>query len=426
MRVLVIGGGGREHTLVWKLRQSPKVEKIFCAPGNGGIARIAECVPIKPSEFDELIAFAKENDVGLTVVGPEDPLCAGIVDRFEDAGLRVFGPCGKAAMLEGNKLFAKEIMVKYNIPTAAYEEFDRTAEAIEYLRGVDAPIVVKAYGNALGKGVCVCRTIEHAEAFVKKCLDERAFGDAGSRVIIEECLVGEEASLLAFTDGETVLPMDSAQDHKPVYDNDEGPNTGGMGAYSPAPVVTAEVYQEIYRNVLKPVVEGLKSEGIKYKGVVYAGVMITGEGPKVLEFNARFGDPENQALLPRLENDLVDVMEAVIDERLDSVELRWKPESAVCVVMASGGYPGPYEKGKVINGLEEAEAVPGTVVFHAGTKGDEGRIVTSGGRVLGVTSTGESLESAIGSVYKAAGMINFDGAHYRTDIGAKALRRLEA
>ncbi len=425
MKVLVVGSGGREHTIVWKLDQSPRVEKIFCAPGNGGIAQIAECVPIKVMEFDKLAAFAKENHIDLTVVGPEDPLCAGIVDEFESRGLRVFGPNKQAARIEGSKIFAKHIMRKYNIPTAEHSEFDNSHDAIKYLHSVGAPIVVKAFGNAMGKGVSVCHTVEEAEAFVRKCLDENAFGDAGSRIIIEECLFGEEASLLAFTDGKTVLPMDSAQDHKPVYDGDKGPNTGGMGAYSPAPVVTQQMYQRIYDEVLEPAVRGLAGEGVKYKGVLYAGVMITDNGPKVLEFNARFGDPENQALMPRLETDLVEIMDAVIDGRLDSIELKWTKKSAVCVVMASGGYPVSYEKGKVIEGLDEAAKLPGTIVFHAGTKAQDGSIITSGGRVLGVTSLADTLEGAIASAYRAVDVITFEKAHYRKDIGAKALIRLK-
>ncbi len=425
MKILVVGGGGREHTIVWKLKQSPKVEKIFCAPGNGGIAQIAKCIPINVMEFDKLADFAKENDIGLTVVGPEDPLCTGIVDEFESIGLRVFGPNKKAARLEGSKIFAKEIMAKYNIPTAEYREFDNSPEAIEYVHNVGVPIVVKAFGNAMGKGVSVCHTVQDAEAFVRKCLDEKAFGDAGSRIIIEECLVGEEASLLAFTDGRTVLPMDSAQDHKPIFDGDKGPNTGGMGAYSPAPVVTEYMYEKIYEEILKPVVLGLSSEGIIYKGIVYAGVMITGGEPKVLEFNTRFGDPETQALLPRLETDLVEIIEAVIDERLDSIELKWTSKSAVCIVIASGGYPGSYEKGKVISGLEKVAALPGTVVFHAGTKARNGTITTSGGRVLGVTSLADTLEETINCAYKAVESISFENAHYRKDIGAKALIRLK-
>jgi phosphoribosylamine--glycine ligase len=425
MKVLVVGSGGREHTIVWKLDQSAEVKKIFCAPGNGGITQIAECVPIGVMEFDKLATFAEENRIDLTVIGPEDPLCAGIVDEFEGRGLRVFGPNKQAAQIEGSKIFAKHIMQKYDIPTAEHAEFDNSAKAIKYLHRVGAPIVVKAYGNAMGKGVSVCHTAEEAEAFVRKCLDEKAFGAAGSRIIIEECLFGEEASLLAFTDGKTVLPMDSAQDHKPVYDGDKGPNTGGMGAYSPAPVVTNEMYQHICDEILAPAVRGLASEGIDYRGVLYAGVMITDSGPKVLEFNARFGDPENQALMPRLETDLVEVMDAVIDQRLDSIELKWTQKSAVCVVMASGGYPVSYEKGKVIEGLDAAARIPGTIVFHAGTNIQDNSIVTSGGRVLGVTSLADTLEGAIASAYNAVGKITFEKAHYREDIGAKALIRLK-
>ncbi len=423
MRVLVVGGGGREHTLVWKIGQSNLVEKIFCAPGNGGIRQQAECVDISATDIAGLADFAEKESIDLTVVGPEAPLALGITDEFQQRGLRVFGTSKAATQTESSKVFAKEIMVRYGIPTASHSVSVDADQALAHVRERETPMVVKADGLAAGKGVIVCRTKEEAEQAVAQIMVDRSFGDAGDRVIVEDCLVGEEASLLAFTDGVTVLPMDSAQDHKPVFDNDEGPNTGGMGAYSPAPVVTPELYRRINEEVLTRMVKGLAAEGIEYKGVLYAGLMITDDGPKVLEFNARFGDPEMQALMPRLENDLVEVMNAVIDGRLSEIELKWNPSPAVCVVMASGGYPGAYEKEKVITGLDSlpSESVH---VFHAGTrKLDDGSIVTNGGRVLGVTGLGDTISDAIETTYRAVRQIHFDDAHYRTDIGAKALRR---
>jgi len=423
MRVLVVGSGGREHTLVWKIAQSPLVGKIFCAPGNGGIREQAECVEIAATDISDLADFAEKEAIDLTVVGPEAPLALGIVDEFQQRGLRVFGTSKAATRTEASKVFAKEMMVKYGIPTARHAVFSDTEEALAHIRQREAPMVVKADGLAAGKGVIVCRTTGEAERAAHRIMVQKDFGAAGARVIVEDCLIGEEASLLAFTDGVTVLPMDSAQDHKPIYDNDEGPNTGGMGAYSPAPVVTPEMYRRIDEEILTRMVRGLTAEGIEYKGVLYAGLMITEEGPKVLEFNARFGDPEMQALMPRLENDLVEVMNAVIDGRLSEIELKWNPAAAVCVVMASGGYPGAYEKGKAITGLDSLPT--DTVhVFHAGTKRlDDGRIVTNGGRVLGVTGLGETIAEAIEKTYQAVRKIHFEDAHYRADIGAKALRR---
>jgi phosphoribosylamine--glycine ligase len=425
VRVLVIGNGGREHTLVWKIAQSPLVEKIFCAPGNGGIQELAECVNVSASDIAGLTNFAEEEKIDLTIVGPEAPLAEGIADEFIRRSLRIFGPARAAAQVEASKVFAKGAMVKYCVPTADFIVFDDAQRALRHIRRRPIPMVVKADGLAAGKGVIVCRTRDDAEEAVRRIMIEKEFGASGDRVIIEDCLVGEEASLLAFTDGETVLPMDSAQDHKPVFDNDEGPNTGGMGAYSPAPVVTPEVYRRINDEILTPMIRGLRTEGIEYKGVLYAGLMITEDGPKVLEFNVRFGDPENQALMPRLENDLVEIMNAVVDGRLSEIELKWSTKAAVCVVMASGGYPGHYEKGKVINGLHSVDD-NSVVVFHAGTKrlGD-GRIVTDGGRVLGVTGLGDSIAEAIETTYAAVEKIHFDGAHYRKDIGAKALRPQE-
>ncbi len=423
MRVLVVGSGGREHTLVWKIAQSPLAEKVFCAPGNGGIQELAECVNISASDVPALADFAEKQKIDLTVVGPEAPLAEGITDEFIRRGLRIFGPTKAAAQVEASKVFAKGTMVKYGIPTADFVVFDAAEKALRHIRKRPAPMVVKADGLAAGKGVIVCRTRDDAEEAVRRIMLEKEFGPCGNKVVIEDCLVGEEASLLAFTDGETVLPMDSAQDHKPVFDNDEGPNTGGMGAYSPAPVVTPEVYRRINNEILTPMIRGLAAEGIEYKGVLYAGLMITDDGPKVLEFNVRFGDPESQALLPRLKNDLVEVMNAVVDGRLSEIELKWNPKAAVCVVMASGGYPGPYEKGKTITGLDSVDD-NSVVVFHAGTKRlEDGRIVTDGGRVLGVTGLGDTIGQAIERTYAAVEKIHFDGAHYRKDIGAKALRQ---
>lgn len=423
MRILVVGSGGREHTLVWKIARSPLARKIFCAPGNGGIQEFAECVNISASNIAGLANFAEREKIDMTVVGPEAPLAEGIADEFLRRGLRVFGPARAAAQVEASKVFAKEAMVRYGIPTADFLVFDDADKALRHIQTRPAPMVVKADGLAAGKGVVVCRTREDAEDALRRIMIEKEFGDSGEKLIIEDCLVGEEASMLAFTDGETVLPMDSAQDHKPVFDNDEGPNTGGMGAYSPAPVVTPEVYRRVHGDILTPMIRGLASEGIEYKGVLYAGLMLTGQGPKVLEFNVRFGDPESQALLPRLENDLVEVMGAIADGRLSDLELKWKPKAAVCVVMASGGYPGHYEKGKIITGLSSVDE-NAVVIFHAGTKKvEDGHIVTDGGRVLGVTGLGDTIATAIETTYAAVEKIHFDGAHYRKDIGAKALRR---
>ncbi len=423
MKLLVIGSGGREHTLVWKIAQSKRVERIFCAPGNGGIAEFAECVKISPTDIQALADFAEKENIDLTAVGPEAPLASGIADEFLQRGLWIFAPTKAAAQIEVSKVFAKEIMVKYGIPTAEHVVFTDAGKALEHIRGRSVPMVVKADGLAAGKGAIVCRTRDEAEQAVRTIMVDREFGSAGDQVIVEDCLFGEEASLLAFTDGKTVLAMDSAQDHKPVFDNDEGPNTGGMGAYSPAPVVTPKVYRRINNDILTPMIRGLAADGIEYKGVLYAGVMITDDGPKALEFNVRFGDPENQALMPRLENDLVEVMDAVIDGRLSEVELKWSSMPAVCVVMASGGYPGAYERGKVITGLDSVKE-SSVVVFHAGTKRlEDGRFVTDGGRVLGVTGLGKTIADAIETTYGAVRRIHFDGAHYRTDIGAKALRR---
>ncbi len=423
MKVLVVGSGGREHSLVWKLTQSPKVDTIFCAPGNAGIARMAQCVDIGATDIDKLAAFAKEENIDLTVVGPEDPLTKGIVDIFTAQGLRAFGPSGPAAEMEGSKVFTKNLMKKYDIPTGYYEVFDSRDEAVSYIEKMGAPVVVKADGLAAGKGVFVAATVDEAIKAVDLILSEKAFGDAGDRVVVEEFLIGEEASFLAFTDGKTVLPLPTSQDHKAVYDGDKGPNTGGMGAYSPAPVVTEELHRQAMEKVMLPTVRAMAAEGRPYKGVLYAGLMIDKGVAKVLEFNCRFGDPECQPLLMRLKTDLVDIMEAVVDERLDEITLEIDPRPTVCVVMASGGYPGPYDTGKVISGLEDAAKLKDVFVYHAGTAMDGDKVVTSGGRVLGITSTGDTLTGAIDQAYKAVSCISWDGCYFRKDIGRKALRR---
>ncbi len=422
MNVLVVGGGGREHTLVWKLKQGPQVKALFCAPGNGGISRDATCVPIAAGDIPALVEFARANDVDLTVVGPEAPLCVGIADAFRQAGLRVFGPTARAARVEGSKVFAKELMARHNVPTAPYRVFDDADEATAYVRRVPAPVVVKADGLAAGKGVTVCATQAEAVAAIERAMRERAFGDAGDRVLIEQKLEGEEASVLAFVSGDTFVLMDSSQDHKPVFDGDTGPNTGGMGAYSPAPIVDALAWERIRTQIFERLVAGMAADGLDYHGVLYAGLMMTNEGPQVLEFNVRFGDPETQALLPRLEDDLADVLLGVADGTLTRSELCWSSRSAVCVVMASGGYPGSYEKGKPITGLDDLAADQDVIVFHAGTRIENGSLVTAGGRVLGVTGIGPTHESAMESAYNAVETIKFEGAHFRTDIGAKALR----
>lgn len=427
MKVLVIGSGGREHALVWKIRQSPVVKKIFCAPGNGGIAGMAECVPIEAGDIDKLLAFARTEKIDLTVVGPEDPLSRGIVDRFEAAGLRIFGASRKAAELEASKSFAKDLMVRYGIPTARGESFTSYKKAEAFVKKIGAPVVVKADGLAAGKGVIVCATEKEALEALKTVMVDRAFGDAGSRAVVEECLTGEEASFLAFTDGKTVLPLPSSQDHKPVYDNDKGPNTGGMGAYSPAPVIDRYLHKRIMQEIMIPTVQAMAAEGRPYKGVLYAGLMIDRDRIRVLEFNARFGDPEAQPLLMRMKNDIVPVMEAVIDGRLDRCRLDIDERATVCVVMASGGYPGGYKKGLPISGLESVGRMKDVVVFHAGTAADEkGGILASGGRVLGVTAIGDTVKEAISRAYKAAAKISWKDVQFRKDIGMKALRRFEA
>ena len=423
MKVLVIGGGGREHALVWKIAQSPVIKKIFCAPGNAGIAKQAECLPISSEDVPSLLHWAEKEKVDLTVVGPEAPLTLGIVDAFEARGLRIFGPSRRAAEIEGSKAFAKDLMEKYGVPAGESRTFEDYEAAGRYVKEKGTPIVIKADGLAAGKGVILCHKLEEAQVALGQIMVKRAFGGAGNRVVVEEFLSGEEASFLAFTDGETVLPLPTSQDHKPIYDNDQGPNTGGMGAYSPAPVVTEKVHREVMEKIMIPTVRGMAQEGRKYRGVLYAGLMIRDEKPKVLEFNARFGDPETQPLLMRMRSDLVPVLEATIEGRLSRLKVQWDERASVCVVMASGGYPGSYEKGKAIFGLEETWQVPDAFVFHAGTAFKEGRMVTSGGRVLGVTAVGEGIREAITKAYEVVEKISWEGVHFRKDIGQKAAKR---
>lgn len=423
MRVLVIGSGGREHAIAWKLSQSPLVEKIFIAPGNAGTALVGENVKIAVDDFEALSGFVKSNGVALTVVGPEDPLVNGIVDFFQEKGLRAFGPKKNAAILEGSKLFTRGLLKKYGIPSAEYASFDDAEKAKAYLKKKGAPIVVKADGLAAGKGVVVAETVEEAEKAIDEMMVGKKFGEAGSRVLLEEKLLGEEASYLVFSDGKNIKPMASSQDHKRVFDNDQGPNTGGMGAYSPAPVMTKEIEQIALKEIIQPLVDAMRKEGREYKGVLYAGLMITKQGPKVVEFNCRFGDPETQVIIPRLETDLVPIVQSCIDGNLAKQKIKWSKKACCCVAMASGGYPGHYEKGKEIFGLEEAAKLPETIVFHAGTKEENGKTLTSGGRVLGVTALGGTIKESIENAYRAVAEISFEGMHCRKDIGQKALKR---
>ncbi len=423
MKILVVGGGGREHALVWKIAQSPLAEKIWCAPGNPGIAALAECVDIPVEAVEKLRDFALREKVDLTVVGPEVPLTLGIVDLFEASGLAIFGPSRAAAQLEGSKSFSKDLMAKYGIPTAAYRTFTDRDEAAAYIREQGAPIVVKANGLAAGKGVIVALTVEQALAAIEEIMVEGVFGAAGNSVVIEEFMAGEEASFFAFTDGRNILPLASAQDHKRAYDDDQGPNTGGMGAYSPAPVVTEALYRQIVETIVRPTVEGMAKEGTPYRGILYVGLMIEEGRPRVVEYNARFGDPEAQPLLMRMKSDIVPVLAACARGELTQTELAWHDKAAVCVVMASGGYPGPYEKGRVIRGLDEAAAIPDLLVFHAGTAFLKGEVVNVGGRVLGVTGLGATVRDAIDRAYQGVKAISWEGAHYRADIGKKALGR---
>ncbi|ACX63246.1 phosphoribosylamine--glycine ligase [Paenibacillus sp. Y412MC10] len=422
MDILVIGGGGREHAIVWALAKSPKAGTIYCAPGNAGIGQLAENVPIAVSEFDKLAAFAVEKQVGLIVVGPDDPLAEGIVDAFDATGIPVFGPRKNAAEIEGSKTFMKDLLNKYSIPTAAYAKFDNYEEALAYLRQQGAPIVVKADGLAAGKGVTVARTIEEAEQALSDIMQSKVFGDAGSRVVIEEFLEGQEMSILAFVDGETVKPMSAAQDHKPAYDGDQGPNTGGMGTYSPLPHIQPSIIEEAIETIIKPTAKAMVAEGRPFRGVLFAGLMITPDGrPKTIEFNARFGDPEAQVVLPRLKTDLLDVFLAAVNGTLADLELEWGDEAAVCVILASGGYPASYPKGIAITGLDNEQ--DGTIVFHAGTSRDaDGTWRTNGGRVLGVVGLGADIAAARAKAYERAEAIAFEGKFNRTDIALKALQ----
>lgn len=419
MKILVIGRGGREHAIIWALKRSDQVREIFCAPGNAGIAGMAECIEINEKDFEALSEFSIDHGIDLVVVGPEDPLFAGAVDHFEQKGIPVFGPRENAAIIEGSKVFTKDLMKKYSIPTAAYESFDDFNKALDYLHRHSLPIVIKADGLAAGKGVTVAQTMEEAEAALRGMMEEKVFGDAGNQVVIEECLIGQEMSILAFVDGEVVRPMVPSQDHKPVYDNDQGPNTGGMGTYSPVPHIPQAVVDQAIQTILVPTAKAMVEEGRHFRGVLYAGLMITEEGPKTIEFNCRFGDPETQVVLPRLQTDLADIFMATVNGRLKEMDIDWSEQAAVCVVLAAGGYPGPYEKGIPIDGLTEVEQ---SVVFHAGTTDKEGQVVTNGGRLLGVTALGNDIREAREKAYQDVERIHFAGKHYRTDIALKALQ----
>ncbi len=418
MKVLVIGGGGREHAICWKLSKSPKVDELYCAPGNAGIAEVAKCVDIGVMDFEKMADFAKKEAFDLVVVGPDDPLAGGIVDVLEEKGLRVFGPRKNAAILEGSKAFSKDLMKKYGIPTAAYETFDTPEAALNYLETAPVPIVLKADGLALGKGVLICNTREEAKEGVKTLMLDKQFGHAGDRIVVEQFMTGREVSVLSFVDGKTIKIMTSAQDHKRAKDGDQGLNTGGMGTFSPSPFYTKEVDEFCRKYIYQATVDAMKAEGREFKGIIFFGLMLTADGPKVLEYNARFGDPETQVVLPRMKNDIVDVFEACVDGTLDQIDLQFEDNAAVCVVLASDGYPEHYEKGKKITGLENFKDKDGYYVFHAGSKFDaEGNILTNGGRVLGVTATGKDLKEARANAYKATEWVNFENKYMRHDIG---------
>ena len=418
MKILVVGSGGREHTIIRKLKESPRVEKIYAAPGNGGISRDAQCVAIGAMDKDGIAKFAKENDIDLVFVAPDDPLADGMVDTLTENGIRAFGPTASAAIIEGSKVFSKNLMKKYGIPTAAYEVFNDPAKVMEYVEAQNKyPVVIKADGLALGKGVIIAANRDEAAAAVKEIMEDKKFGDSGNNVVVEEFLTGPEVSVLAFTDGKVVKPMVSSKDHKRAYDNDEGLNTGGMGTISPNPYYTDEIAEICRKTIFEPTIVAMNSEGRTFKGCLYFGLMITPDGPKVIEYNARFGDPEAQVVLPRLRTDLVDIIEAVIDERLSEINIEWSDEATACVVMASGGYPLAYKKGLEITGLDENGQVDGATVYHAGTKYEDGKFLTNGGRVLGITACGSTLGDALAKAYAAVGRISFDGVHYRKDIG---------
>ena len=417
MKVLIVGGGGREHAIAYCVAKSSKVEKMYCAPGNAGIAELAECVPIGAMEFDKLVTFAKEKEIDLAIVGMDDPLVGGLIDEFEKAGIRAFGPRKNAAILEGSKAFSKDLMKKYDIPTAAYENFDNADEALAYLETAKFPIVLKADGLALGKGVLICNTLEEAKAGVKEIMLDKKFGASGNTMVVEEFMTGREVSVLSFVDGKTIKTMTSAQDHKRAKDGDQGLNTGGMGTFSPSPFYTKEVDEFCRKYVYQKTVDAMAAEGREFKGIIFFGLMLTEDGPKVLEYNARFGDPEAQVVLPRMKNDLIDVIETCIDGTLDQVDLQFEDNAAVCVVLASDGYPVAYEKGLPITGLDEFKKHEGYYCFHAGTKFDGDQIVTNGGRVLGVTAKGATLKEARANAYKATEWVKFDNKYMRHDIG---------
>ncbi|GMR05117.1 MAG: phosphoribosylamine--glycine ligase [Thermodesulfobacteriota bacterium] len=425
MKVLVVGSGGREHALAWKLSQGGKVKKIFIAPGNAGTAMCGENVNIAPDDIEALKGFALEEKIDLTVVGPEIPLTLGIVDTFKEAGLRIFGPTKAAALIEGSKAFCKDLMARHGIPSAAYKKFDDANEALSYIKDAEVPVVIKADGLAAGKGVIICETRAAAAEAISLMMEENAFGEAGNSIVIEEFLTGEEVSILAITDGKTVIALPPAQDHKAIFDGGKGPNTGGMGAYSPTPVITGELEKEVLDTVIIPVIKAMEAEGRRYTGVLYAGLMVSGGSPRVLEFNCRFGDPETQPILMRLNDGdgLFDILWAAAEGSLKGIEPRWSEKASVCVVMSAGGYPGGYEKGKIITGLEEAGAMEDVMVFHAGTERKNGNVVTSGGRVLGVTALGDTIGEAVDRAYGAVKLISWDGAYYRKDIGLKAIKR---
>ena len=417
MKVLIVGGGGREHAIAYCVAKSSKVEKMYCAPGNAGIAELAECVPIGAMEFDKLVTFAKEKEIDLAIVGMDDPLVGGLIDEFEKAGIRAFGPRKNAAILEGSKAFSKDLMKKYDIPTAAYENFDNAEDALNYLKTASFPIVLKADGLALGKGVLICNTLEEAKAGLKEIMEDKKFGSAGNHMVIEEFMTGREVSVLSFVDGKTIKIMSSAQDHKRAKDGDQGLNTGGMGTFSPSPFYTPEVDEFCKKYIYQKTVDAMASEGRPFKGIIFFGLMLTADGPKVLEYNARFGDPEAQVVLPRMENDIIEVMEACVDGKLDQIDLKFEDNAAVCVVLASDGYPVKYEKGIPIQGFENFKDKDGYYCFHAGTKFKDGQIVTNGGRVLGITAKGKTLKEARKNAYAATEWISFSNKYMRHDIG---------
>ncbi|NLC69087.1 MAG: phosphoribosylamine--glycine ligase [Clostridiaceae bacterium] len=419
MKVLVVGGGGREHALVWKVSRSPLVSEVYCAPGNGGISRIAACIPVKAMDIEGIVTFSKKNNIDLVVVSPDDPLAAGMVNALQDAGIRAFGPVKEAAVIESSKVFAKNLMKKYKIPTARHEVFNSPDKAIKYARKQKYPLVIKADGLAAGKGVIIAGTYDMALDAIHEIMEKKIFGESGSRIVIEEYLEGKEATVLAFTDGNTLVPMVSSQDHKKAYDYDLGPNTGGMGAFSPSRHYNERMAEICQDGIFLPTIHGMRNEGIKFKGVLYFGLMLTDDGPRVLEYNARFGDPEAQVVLPRLKNDIVEIFEAIIDERLDKTRIEWDDRAAACIIAASDGYPGMYRTGFEISGIEEAEKEEDVMVFHAGTRHENGKYYTAGGRVLGVTALGNTLETAINKAYNGIMEINFQGMHYRKDIGMR-------